>query len=125
DRGDLPVAVAHRPGLGQEVGALAGVEALLTGLAARQELEAARVEAAVQLAEEGQRLGRQHFGRAAFDGNGDLSGAGEGGCVVGHAGPHLRKRKKAGAPAPTSQRYQLSGPRGASERPFGPNLSRL
>ena len=61
DRGDLPVALADRAGLGQEIGQFAGVEALLPLGAQRQQFEPARVEAAMQLGEEGERVGAEDF----------------------------------------------------------------
>ena len=51
-RRDLPVAVADRRGLGEEVGALAGVEPLGALGAGREQLLAARLEGAVQLGDE-------------------------------------------------------------------------
>ena len=73
DRRHAPIAVAHGLGLSEEVGALAGVEALLARRPRRQQLQPPRVELAMQLGEESQRLGRQQLGGAAFDGLGDLS----------------------------------------------------
>ena len=54
-RRDSPVAVADRLRLGEEVGALAGVEPLGPLGAGREQLLAARLEGAVQLGHQGER----------------------------------------------------------------------
>ncbi len=71
DRRDLPVAFADRPGLRQEVGALARVQALGAFDARGQQLLAARLEGAVQLVHQGQRFRREDIfvGRQDFAGN--------------------------------------------------------
>jgi hypothetical protein len=83
-RRDLPVAFADVLGLGQEVGHLAGVDAGLA-LDARllQQFLAARLEGAVQLGDQFQRLGREDGG--VFGGNGgvDLDAGGQGSVPEG------------------------------------------
>ena len=66
DRRHRPVAGAHARGFRQEVGGLPGVEAGLADLAGLQKLQAARIEPAVQLGDERQRVRRQHLGGAAL-----------------------------------------------------------
>ena len=58
DRRDLPVAVSDLPGLGEEVGQLARVDALLPLGARREKPLALRVEAPVQARDELERLRR-------------------------------------------------------------------
>ena len=60
-RGHLPRGVANILGFGQEGRQLAAVDLFLALGAAGQELLAARVEAAVQVGDEGQGVGRQNF----------------------------------------------------------------
>jgi hypothetical protein len=69
-RRDLPVAFADVFRLGQEVGHLAGIDAGLALDALLQQFLAARLEGAVQLGDQFQRLGRQDGG--VFGGNGAL-----------------------------------------------------
>jgi hypothetical protein len=77
-RRDLPVAFADVLGLGQEVGHFAGIDAGLALDALLQQFLAARLEGAVQLGDQFQRLGRQDGG--VFGGNGgvDLDAGGQG-----------------------------------------------
>jgi hypothetical protein len=77
-RRDLPVAFADVFRLGQEVGHLAGIDADLALDALLQQFLAARLEGAVQLGDQFQRLRRQDGG--VFGGNGcvDLDAGGQG-----------------------------------------------
>ncbi len=58
-RGDFPVALAHRPSLGEEIGFFTGVEAGSAGRTGRQQGLTTRLESAVQLGDEGQRVGSE------------------------------------------------------------------
>ena len=73
DRRDLQSPSRIVRGLGQEVGQLAGVEALLALGPRREQLLARAVEVALQVGQEGQRLGSQDFilAKAVAGCNGD------------------------------------------------------
>ena len=65
--GTRPVAVADRPGLGQEIGEAAGVQlGLALGPAAEQRLPGG-AEVALEAGDERERRGGQDLGDAAFD----------------------------------------------------------
>jgi hypothetical protein len=67
DRSDLPVALAHLAGLGEEVRPLAGLEPLLSLHADLQQLLADGVEAAMQPGDELERLVGEDVLGAAFN----------------------------------------------------------
>ena len=67
-------------GLGQEVGAFARVEALLTGDACGEELLARGVELALQGDGEGEGLGREDGGVLVGEGGVEFDSGGEGHC---------------------------------------------
>ena len=62
-----PVAVADVGGLGQEIGHLARVEALLALVAGCQQFLAARIETALQVGDEGNCLLGEHFLEVGID----------------------------------------------------------
>ena len=72
-----PVALADGLRLGQEVGQLAGVELLLPRGARGEQFLAARLERAMQLRDERERLGREDFGECRGDLAGDLDAGGQ------------------------------------------------
>jgi len=82
DRADPPVPFADRLRLGQEIRRLARIEAGLPGLAGRQQLAAAAIEPAMQLAQEGERVGGKRFLAARLRRRAHFGGPGEGGGVV-------------------------------------------
>ena len=121
DRRDLPVAVAHGLGLGQEVGALAGVEALLARLRGAPAAPAgARRTSRCSSARNASASGVSSS--AARPSMASVTWAGRVSVAASSAMANLSsgKRKKAGACAPTSQPYQLSGrPDPLRSRPTG------
>ena len=92
DRRDLPAAFADRARLDQEVGQLAGVEALLPLGAPGEQLLAARVEAAMQVGEEGEGRRAEDFIGARPSGGANLDpGNGRGDS---HGGTSSERRKR-------------------------------
>jgi len=72
DRRDAPLAFANRSRLRQEIGQAASVEMFLALLASLEESEAGRVELAMQVGEEGERLLVQDFPIARPGGTAEL-----------------------------------------------------
>ena len=80
---DLPLRLADRLRLGEEIGQPAGVEVLLPRLAAGEELLPAAFELAMQLRDERERFRGQDGGVVGRDRAGDLDAGGQRGCRSG------------------------------------------
>ncbi|GAA3418254.1 hypothetical protein GCM10018952_53210 [Streptosporangium vulgare] len=71
-RGDVPLGLAHVPGLGQEVEGAARRQLGLAGLAGLQQLQAPAVELTLEGGHEGHGLRREDLVEAVLDGAADL-----------------------------------------------------
>ena len=97
--GDVPLALADRLRLGQEVEALAGVEALLARGARSQQLGAAWAELALQLGHEREGVVRQKVRTLRRDGADDLELGGnrhDGSPLINRPKPMFRRQEPNG-----------------------------